>query len=94
VSPLVGALPVLSVRHVASMLHMSVDGVYRMPRTALPYMHRGAGKYRLYLLEDVIAYVRRCTREQSADMNSKARQQLIGEIIGSARGRSRKGTSS
>jgi hypothetical protein len=41
----------------------------------------------------VLEYVRRRAHEQSRELDFKDRQRLVGEIVGSARGRSRKGTS-
>ena len=85
--------PVLTVFDVARLLRMNVDGVRRIDRSELSYLDRGAGKWALYLREDVLEYVRRRAHEQSRELDFKDRQRLVGEIVGSARGRSRKGTS-
>lgn len=86
--------PVLTVYEVSRLLRMSVDSVRRIDRALLPCMTRGAGRWALYALSDVLAYVCKAARSQGSELDIKGRQQLIGEILGSARGRSRKGTSS
>lgn len=80
--------PVLTVYEVARLLRMNVDSVRRIDRTLLPYMHGGAGKWALYALSDVLAFVCTGARAQSREMDFKDRGELIGEILGSARGRS------
>jgi hypothetical protein len=86
--------PVMTVFDVARLLRMNFDSVRRIDRSELPYLDRGAGKWTLYLREDVLEYVRRRAHEQSHELDFKGRRQVIGEVLGSARGRSRKGTSS
>lgn len=80
--------PVLTVYEVARLLRMNVDSVRRIDRALLPYMHGGAGKWALYALSDVLAYVCKSARTQSGELDFKDQHELIGEILGSARGRS------
>jgi len=83
--------PVLTVYEVARLLRMNVDSVRRIDRSVLPYMHGGAGKWALYVLEDVMAYVRRCSRLQSPNKNSHGGPDQLDLIADSVRGRFRNG---
>lgn len=85
--------PVMTVVEVARLLRMNVDTVRRIDRSELAPAVTGVGKWALYLLEDVLAYVRRLAQAESRELNFKGRRELIDQIAGSARGRSRKGTS-
>ncbi len=85
--------PVMTVFDVARLLRMNVDSVRRIDRSELSPAKHGVGKWGLYLLEDVLDYVRRRAHEQPGKLDTKARRQVIDDVIGSARGRSRKGTS-
>jgi hypothetical protein len=52
---------ILTVEEVALILRCKVDTARRIPRDQLP-AHPGPGRHRLYLREDVLAYVRRLGR--------------------------------
>jgi Helix-turn-helix domain len=80
----IGADPdILVVEDVADILRCTVDTARRIPRDHLP-AYPGAGRHRLYLREDVLAYVR-----LSASISPNAdilMQRIAGEVLGSRPG--------
>jgi len=53
---------ILTVEGVAKLLQCTIDAVRRIPDIELP-AHQGPGKHLLYLRDEVIAYVRRSSRD-------------------------------
>lgn len=64
--PAISFLPILKVSDVAVILGCSVDRVRRIPLSDLPWV-KGPGRSNLYLLDDVIAFVRRCQKAFELD---------------------------
>jgi hypothetical protein len=61
----------LTVVEVSWLLCTTPERVYRIPKTELPYMTRGAGPWHLYDLRDVKEYIRRQIRQQSPELISQ-----------------------
>jgi len=80
---------VLTAEGVARYLHCTKDTVLRIPRAELPYTREG--RRNLYLLEDVLEYLRRKSRLESgqlAQLNSQSTDEVIDSTADSVRRRS------
>ncbi len=74
---------ILVVEDVARLLHCTVDTARRIPRDQLP-AYPGPGRHRLYLREDLVAYIRR-----SASISPNAdvlMRRIAGEVVASPAG--------
>ncbi len=77
---------VLSVEGVARLLFVNVDTVRRISFTELPYS-TGPGRRNLYLIDDVVRYIRTKMNEQGdADKGLSQRKQQIDLLADSVRG--------
>lgn len=83
-------LPVLTVQGVARLLHCSVDRVRRIPSSDLPYTR--VGRRNLYLLDDVLEFVRRQGRSPltGTGPTSPNSREVIDQNADSVRGRSQR----
>jgi hypothetical protein len=83
---------ILSAQEVAWLLRCSKDTVHRIPRDQLP-AYSCASRYRIYLLEDVSAYVRSCVRRNPAaeQLLVSITEQVLDSSLDSSRERSSDG---
>lgn len=62
-SPSIASFPIVDIGLAAVILRCSVERVYRIPESELPRSH-GPGKHCLFLMDNLVAYVRTQTKKR------------------------------